>query len=174
MKKLCQGFTLIEILIAISVMGIILGLSLVQYQRFNRRQIFQQAVEEVKSELRLTQDKALSGERPQSKLGGIAINWCLSPNALKGHRFTLEDSSYTIWAVCDNKGSVTSDPSIIKTGSLPGDGQVKVDSLTSVSVTFNALGLGIGETPPVTFELIGFGSDLYKESITVNAVGGIE
>jgi len=75
MKKLCPtkisrkfsrvnpGFTLIELLVTISIMGILFGLGVAKYNEFNRRQILDQAAQELKSNLRLAQDKALAGEK---------------------------------------------------------------------------------------------------------------
>jgi len=63
MRKTCRGFTLIELLITISIIGLLFSLGIARYTDFNRRQSFDQAVLEFKGNLRLAQQKALSGEK---------------------------------------------------------------------------------------------------------------
>ncbi|MFC1727228.1 Tfp pilus assembly protein FimT/FimU [Patescibacteria group bacterium] len=58
-----SGFTLVEMLISISIMGLIFGVGLARYRDFDRRQIVRQAAQELKTNLRLVQKKAISGEK---------------------------------------------------------------------------------------------------------------
>lgn len=111
MKKSCSGFTLIELLIAISIIGIIFTIGLAGYNQFNRRQILVQAANELKNNLRLTQSKALAGEKPT----GCGIT------PLSGHKLEfIGTQNYKIVAVCgsdiDVKTGLTLGPNVTKTG----------------------------------------------------------
>jgi len=57
-----RGFTLVEILVATSILAIIFGIGLARYQAFNRRQVLNQAVLTLQSDLRLAQSLAFSGQ----------------------------------------------------------------------------------------------------------------
>ncbi len=63
MKKRKSGFTLIEILVVVSVIVILFSIGLAQYMKFNRQQILEQAALELKTDLTNAQSKALSGKK---------------------------------------------------------------------------------------------------------------
>lgn len=151
MKKTCLGFTLIELLVVISVVGILFTIGVARYQAFNRRQLLVQAAQNLKSNLRLAQDKALAGEKD-----------CLG--RLDGFRVSLAADSYSIRSQCDNGfnfGPATSfsfPPGITKT------------SDTSL-IFFKVLAQGVEITGSSEVILSGFGGE--TESITVTEVGEI-
>ena len=103
MKKICPtkisrkfsrvnfGFTLIELLVVASILMILSGIGLASYNQFNRRKILDKATQELKSNLRLIQDKALAGEKLSS---------CSS--ALDGWYITFTANSYRFYGICDN------------------------------------------------------------------------
>lgn len=62
-KKENLGFTTLELLVVLVIMGISLGIAISAYNDFNRRQIVTQAAKKVKNYLRLAQSKALAGEK---------------------------------------------------------------------------------------------------------------
>jgi len=59
------GFTLIELIVAISIMMLLLGSGVVTYLRFNDRQGLLAGVNELKSVLRTAQTRARLGDRPE-------------------------------------------------------------------------------------------------------------
>lgn len=59
------GFTLIELIVAISIMMLLLGSGIVSYLTFNDRQGLLAGVSEVKSLLRTAQTRARLGDRPE-------------------------------------------------------------------------------------------------------------
>jgi prepilin-type N-terminal cleavage/methylation domain-containing protein len=75
-----KGFTLVELLITLAVLGTAVGVGTASYVSFNERQIVQQAAEDFKSNLRIAQQRALSGETDSVTCNNLELNgWCLSP-----------------------------------------------------------------------------------------------
>ena len=106
-----RGYSLIEVLIAVTIIGILTGSSLVGYNRFQGRQGLKSAGEQLVSDLRLTQQKALSGEKPD--------NWCNGSGqtlAGWGLEFITPLTTYKIQAICSD---VSVNPSTDKTIILP-------------------------------------------------------
>ena len=87
-----SAFTLIEILIAISITGILLGLGFAGFRQYSQRQVLFAAARDVKSDLRSLQQKALSGEKPAACAGKI----------LEGYRFDIVSggTQYKMLARC--------------------------------------------------------------------------
>jgi prepilin-type N-terminal cleavage/methylation domain-containing protein len=96
MKNIClknKAFTIIELLITISIMGLLLTVGLVYYQDFNRRQVVVQAANNLKNNLRLAQSKALSGEKIEGcsgTFGGYKVE------------FFPDENEYVVSAICDH------------------------------------------------------------------------
>jgi type II secretory pathway pseudopilin PulG len=106
MKKTALGYTLIELLIVITLIVLLFTLGMAQYNQFNRRQILTKARDELVSNLRLVQSKSLAGEKPDA----------CGDEALTGHKLKfIDNQKYEIVAVCGDEID-------IKTGlSLPGE-----------------------------------------------------
>lgn len=103
MKRACpersrRGFTLVELLVVTSIMIIIFVVGIASYTQFNRGQIFNQVILELKNNLRLAQGQASAGEKPP----------LVSPapcDSLEGYRVTFfagATDSYQIQAQCSN------------------------------------------------------------------------
>ena len=86
-----SAYTLIEILIVISIIGILMGVGLVQYRDYARRQALSSATMSMVANLRLVQEYALSGKKPATG--------CIS---LDGYRFKIVPPKYMIHAMCDD------------------------------------------------------------------------
>lgn len=149
-----SGFTLIEFLIATSIMAIFFGLGVAKYQEFNRRQILVQASQELKSNLRLAQDKALAGEKPSG--------WCDQQNeVLQGYRLRFSSvTTYKIEAVCSEGGAKE-----VQSVNLPNG----VTATTEESVLFKVLAQGVEEGKTITLRSSG-GDEMI---ITITEVGEI-
>lgn len=106
MKKTALGYTLIELLIVITLIALLFTLGMAQYNQFNRRQILVKARDELVSNLRLAQSKSLAGEKPDA----------CGDETLAGHKLKfIDNQKYKIVAVCGDEID-------IKTGlSLPGE-----------------------------------------------------
>jgi prepilin-type N-terminal cleavage/methylation domain-containing protein len=151
-KQKFSGFTLIEMLVVITLTGILFGIGLTSYNTFNRNQILQQAAEQLRSDLRLAQNKALAGQ----KLDG----YCIQNNeTLKGYRLLFDSATeYSIRAICSN-GDVPS--SAIKTVNLDSK-DISITSTidygaldTGKKVDFFVLarGVGLGDSDGATITL---------------------
>ncbi len=82
------GYTLIELLVAITILGIIFSAGYISFRDFSRRQALAGAVRAVSGDLRLAQELAFSGKKPT---GCITLN---------GYRFKTAADSYGIVAAC--------------------------------------------------------------------------
>lgn len=84
-----RGFTLLEMLVVVSITLGVMGAIVVNYNSFNDTQKLRQAALSLKSNLRLAQSRAVSGVKPNSGCTSLA-----------GYRVTFAASSYVIQAVC--------------------------------------------------------------------------
>lgn len=125
-----RGYTLIEILIVLSVIGILTAVGFAGYRDFSRRQSLAGIVKQVQGDLRLAQQLSLSGVKPDG----------CSTNPLDGIRFgitTTTPSVYTIKAVC---GSDPNKYPIVKQYTLPSD--ISINSFSPNPIIFKVLGQG--------------------------------
>jgi prepilin-type N-terminal cleavage/methylation domain-containing protein len=153
-SKACKGFTIIELLITISVLALLLTIGLVYYQDFNRRQIINQAAKDLKSNLRLAQSRALAGEKPQGWCGGEG-------ETLAGYRLEfISEIDYQISAVCSN-----ADIKLTKIVQLPDS----VVGPSGAGVLFRVLAQGA--EAGTDFLLQGFGQE---RRVTVEVSGNIK
>lgn len=87
-----RGFTIIEILVATSIMMVLFGIVIARYNSFNESEKVRQAALTLKADLRLAQTKARSGQLPLSPeclgFGGYYVDF-------------VTDTSYTIAPECN-------------------------------------------------------------------------
>ena len=60
-QKFIDGFTLIEVVVVVAIMGVLLGAGIASYSSFNDRSKVEQAAKSVAAQLRVLQKKADSG-----------------------------------------------------------------------------------------------------------------
>ena len=129
-NALVWGYTLVEILVGLTIIGMVFGVGFASFRSFARRQSVSSAIRALKADLRLAQEQALAGKKPDSPN-------CNTPNLLDGYNFVVDSSSqYTIQARCTG-GTVT-----IK--------QVNLDNLT-ISIPF---------PNPILFKVLGQGTNI--------------
>lgn len=92
MKRI--GFSLIELLIVISITLVIFSLGIASFNQFNKRERVRQSALSLKASLRLAQSKALSAEKPKSDC-----------TTYQGVQVSFTASSYTLQHVCDPEGA---------------------------------------------------------------------
>jgi len=89
-----KGYTLIEILVTLTILGILFGFAYANFRGFSRRQELESITDKVVGELRDIQQNAISGVKPNNP-------YCNSPNTLLGHSFFVSGTtSYVLSAVC--------------------------------------------------------------------------
>jgi len=153
MKKTAHGFTLIEFLVVMTIMGVLFGIGVAQYINFNRSQILEQAAQELKNNLRLAQTKATTGEKPTE---------CTT--TLEGYQVSFSlPRTYQIQAKCG--GSLVGTPKIFNLPSV-----VEFSSLPS-PLLFKVLAQGTNLNNNLTISLSAFGQ---IKPVTVTKEGKIE
>ena len=103
MKQKNQGYTLIELIIVITIIGILVGFAVPAYTQFNASQLLKRAATEMKDDLRLMQNRASTGEKncPFYDTGGDGIDdnrligWYISVDQAAG-----SNSSYSMYGRC--------------------------------------------------------------------------
>lgn len=75
-----QGYTLIELLVIFTIIGILSTVGIASYNGFNQRQTLKQAALNLKNDLRVAQNKAMAGEKLTcSALNGYQVSFT-NPN----------------------------------------------------------------------------------------------
>lgn len=140
---------------SLTVIGLLFGFGFVSFRDFSRRQAVISAGRSVIGDLRLAQQKALSGEK-------------LCTGNLSTYDFTvINTTSYQIKAVCSGAGSSSV---IVKTQSLPSG--ILISSTPGNTVSFKVLGQGMAG-PGVTIMLSQTGTTNIS-TITVSGGGEIK
>jgi prepilin-type N-terminal cleavage/methylation domain-containing protein len=130
------GFTLLEIMVAISVIAVLASMGYVSYQEFNRRQALIGANQTFRSNLRDIQSKASSGVKP-------AVAVC-NAATLDGYRLSYFSSTqYRSEAYCGGAGSGVQVTYTLATGL-----QFHTPP-TPPFIAFQFRGLGLGISPAV-------------------------
>ncbi len=157
------GYTLIEILVGLTIIGLLFGVGSVNFRDFSRREALKGAVKQIQGDLRLTQSLASSGEKPISSS-------CNSPDLLDsyGFRVSSASSNYSIEAYCT--GSLTAVN--IKTVTIPSG--ITVSNPNPNPIKFKVLGQGTnisaGSSAVITVTQAGTNS---QATVTVTSGGEI-
>jgi len=123
-----KGYTLIEILVALTILAVIFSYGFVSFRDFSRRQAIEATKRRLEGELRNTQELTFSGRKPDDPN-------CNSPNTLNGYNFkVLSSSTYAIEAVCT--GGIVQ----VKTGEVGLDTMISTPSPNPI--LFKVLGKG--------------------------------
>jgi len=127
-NKSMKGYTLIEILVVLTVIGILFGAGFVGYRDFSRRQALAGAVKLVNGDLRMAQQNALSGNKPT----GAA---CGGTQTLSGYYFRVVSTTrYQVQAFCSG-GSIT-----ISDVNMPPN--ITISTPSPNPILFKVLGMG--------------------------------
>jgi prepilin-type N-terminal cleavage/methylation domain-containing protein len=102
-RKKIFGFTLVELLIVVSVIAIMSSLGIAAYVNFNRTQIIVQTTDKIISDLRLAQSLASNNQRPTRPDDPTDKQGFCGSAALSGYSFRITgDHSYGLFAVCSS------------------------------------------------------------------------
>lgn len=158
MRKSCSGFTLIEVLVVVSIITFLFSLGIAYYIQFNRRQIVVQAALNVKNSLRMAQNKASSGEKTCS-------------GVLDGYEFYFGSTGgkYT----CGYRSKCGTNYGQYVTSELPSP--VIISSFpTPNPILFKVLGQGTNIAGSTSIVLQGFNDSDNTQTITITNVGEIK
>lgn len=103
-KRLSKGFSLIELLIVISLFGFVSSLITVGYYGFSKRQLLTNAVGGLKSNMRFVQNQATSGVKdPKScnSTNSILKGWYVEVNLVQAGAGII-NNTYNIKSLCVN------------------------------------------------------------------------
>lgn len=134
--KNTHGYTLIEILVGLTIIGLLFGVGYANFRSFSRRQVVINAAKSIQGDLRLAQEIALAGQKPSDPE-------CKSPaNTLNGYNFTvLSPSSYEIRAVCSGGNIASATKTVV------------LDSAAAIASPFPV-------PNPILFKVLGRGTNI--------------
>lgn len=155
------GFTLVEVLISLTIIGLLFGFGFANFRDFSRRQQMTGVAKSIMGELRLVQGKASAGEKPAG----------CGTNILSTYSFYITSSSnpysYQVIANCSGGKSVT-----IKTEKLPsGISMTSTQNTISFKVLGQGTNIGAGQSVLITLTQTGTNNKSY---ITVTSGGEIK
>src|SRR3989344_2781413 len=115
------GYTLIEILVGLTIIGIVFGVGFLSFREFSRRQSLAGGVKNLVGDLRLAQEQAIAGKKPED-------NKCTS-GLLNGYNFrVIPPDTYQVEALCT--GGVV----IVKTVIVPSDLTFSAPSINPILI----------------------------------------
>lgn len=154
-----KGYTLIEILVTLTIIGFLFSFGYVSFRDFSRRQQMAGEIKQIQGDLRLAQEMALAGQKPES-----------SCTRLDGYGFNVySDTDYKIEANCD--GAPGTD--INKDSGMPAD--LTISAPSPNPIIFKVLGEGTNivasTSATITLTQVSTGR---KASVVVTAGGEIK
>lgn len=154
-----KGYTLLEILVALTIVGIIFSVGYVGFRSFSQRQEMQGVARNIRGDLRLAQEQALAGKKPSG------LN-CDSPATLDGFNFSVDSANvYSINAVC-SQGTIETKSVTLPTG-------ITLSTPAVNPVLFKSVGHGTNITGSVVINLLQTGTT-NAAVITISQGGDIQ
>lgn len=152
-----SAYTLIEILIVISIVALVLGFGFAGFREYSQRQVLFAVARSVKSDLRSLQQKALAGEK----------TFCQSAEILGGYQFEALSTEYKMFVLCSGTLREISIKSLADSGFTI--------TATVNPILFKVLGQGTN-IPSGTSSVITLAQTAISKSITisVSAEGSIQ
>lgn len=148
-----KGYTLVELLVGISIVAVVFAVGFVSYREFSRRQSLTGVTKQLVGDLRLAQQLALTGQKPTTGSCTTLVGYVISRTS---------STSYDLIADCSNADYV------IKTIDMPIDTTISVGN-----VTFKVLGQGTDRTSPLTFTITNTSTGV-SQDITVGIGGDMQ
>ncbi|MGI5826139.1 MAG: prepilin-type N-terminal cleavage/methylation domain-containing protein [Patescibacteria group bacterium] len=145
------GFTLVELLVVVSVIGVLSSLGFISYVNFSRTQIIVQTIDKIISDLHLAQSLASNNQRPIDPSNPSNKDGLCGSYSLIGYSFLIESTqTYSLAAVC---GSTPPSETEINTVTIP-----SVVTLGPVGwkATFKVLRQGVIKTNPNNITVTAF------------------
>lgn len=155
-----SGYTFIEVLVGITIVTLIFSFGYVGFREFARRQVITSAVRELKGELRLAQEQAFAGKKPNDPS-------CNSPNTLQGYYFRVTSpTTYAIEAYCTGGTVELKQEEISST--------LELSTPTPNPILFRVLGEGTNITSVNAVLTITLTASGDSQNITISQTGEIQ
>ena len=168
MKKKHAGFTLIEILATVTIIGILFTMGIVSYINFNRKQMVSQSAKNIVNALRQVQSNATRGVKDPLICGSTAA----SALTLEAWYFTMTSNSYTIYGLCSGSSTRFFEQTVTLPASSPLSYSLNpVSPTTAGPIKFYPLANGTSGN--YTICVGGFGDSSNNYKITVANMGEI-
>jgi prepilin-type N-terminal cleavage/methylation domain-containing protein len=107
-----SGYSLIEVLVVLVILGVLFGTGYASFRGFNRNHTLVDSAKKIQSDLRLAQEMALSGQKP-------ADVRCSGTNHLNGYFFNvLAANRYEIRASCSGGNVTSATKDVVLTGGI--------------------------------------------------------
>jgi len=163
-----KGFTLIEVIVSISVALLLTGFIISNYNNYNDIQTLRQAALTLKNDLRYAQTKASTGEKP-TPTEPVPTPSPIICSQLSGYTINFTVNTYTVTALCSPQGAIGE----VKNYTLP-SGITFSPLPNPASVLFKVLSNGTNLPSNETITMSGFGKT-YQIQITtqgeINDIG---
>lgn len=153
-----KAYTLIEVLVVLTIIGILFGFGYISFRDFARRQALSGAAKQLQVDARLAQSESLGGKKPS-----------ICTENLDSISFRVSDGGYQVEADCGALHPIIGGPTV-----FPSD--ISVSALPSPNpIRFKVLGQGTnidsGGTAQITLRQNSTGN---TASITITAGGEIQ
>ncbi len=156
-----SGYTLIELLVGLTIIAIVFSIGFAGYRDFSRRQAVAGVTKSIQSDLRNAQQLALTGQKPTVDY----LNNPVTCTRLSGYSFSrISAINYQIRAHCDNVALPIAVKDIVLSSDL---------SLSAGSVKFKVLGQGTDLSAALIFTVT-HTSGATPGTITVGVGGDIK
>lgn len=161
LKFLHLGYTIIEVLLVLSVIGLILVIGYANFRNYSQRKRISNYSRLLKADLRLAQENAISGKKDCS-LGSLVFG---------GYNFRFVNATtYKMESFCMN-GLAVVDLKEVKTVSFPAD--VTLTAPSPNPLTFKPLGEGTNIVGVPGYTEMTLSSQGYLETIRIGVGGEI-
>ena len=135
---LLKGYSIIELVVVLVIMAILFTVGFGNYRSYQKRQYLEGAVRQVKSDLRLAQEYALSGRKPPEPAGNVCTT-----NALVGYVFRMESAStYSIYVRCATTDLIIKGPETLPPGVVVNPFPL----VGGIDILFQILGKGVNNS----------------------------
>lgn len=167
--KSSPGFTLVELLVAITIMSLLMTFGIASYNNFARSQTLRNAALELKTNLRFAQNQALAGVKDSSCGTNELVGWYM--------HFTVSSSSYNLNIKCQDTTAYVRQTYHLSSGitvkSISAGRDVLFKPLVGVIFTDNANANVPTPLPGVSSVDIDLSSGSMEDRVTVTSQGEI-
>ncbi|QOW25345.1 GspH/FimT family pseudopilin [Lysobacter sp. H23M47] len=161
MRQDARGLTLLELLVAIAVMGVMLGVGVPSFQSLQRRMRADTTFHMITS--------ALATARATAVTRGVPVSLCPSADGLRCDRHTAWEKGWIVFEDADRASQPAADSAVMQRfGSLKG-GVVLRSTAGRTLLRFQPSGMSAGSN--LSLRLCSEGDSTYLGSVVVNNAG---